>query len=48
MLRCVYIDDTEKKTAKSFSDDELTILAKQCGISLLVVGHITKDGQIAI
>ncbi|WP_341821485.1 DNA repair protein RadA [Wolbachia endosymbiont (group A) of Myopa testacea] len=26
---------------------ELTILAKQYGISLLIVGHITKDGQIA-
>ncbi|MDR3131776.1 MAG: DNA repair protein RadA [Rickettsiales bacterium] len=26
---------------------ELTILAKQHGVSLLVVGHITKDGQIA-
>ncbi|GFR08527.1 DNA repair protein RadA [Trichonephila clavata] len=26
---------------------ELTILAKQYGVSLLIVGHITKDGQIA-
>lgn len=26
---------------------ELTILAKQHGVSLLIVGHITKDGQIA-
>lgn len=26
---------------------ELTVLAKQYGISLLIVGHITKDGQIA-
>lgn len=26
---------------------ELTIVAKQYGISLLIVGHITKDGQIA-
>ncbi|WP_253299898.1 DNA repair protein RadA [Wolbachia endosymbiont of Chironomus riparius] len=26
---------------------ELTIMAKQYGFSLLIVGHITKDGQIA-
>ncbi|WP_341808340.1 DNA repair protein RadA [Wolbachia endosymbiont (group E) of Neria commutata] len=26
---------------------ELTVLAKQYGVSLLIVGHITKDGQIA-
>ncbi|CAG5057178.1 unnamed protein product [Parnassius apollo] len=26
---------------------ELTILAKQYGVSFLIVGHITKDGQIA-
>ncbi len=26
---------------------ELTIIAKQYGVSLLIVGHITKDGQIA-